>query len=131
MTRTTGEVLSLITTSEGKTDISFLDQLVRKTYADMADAVLQLDATHMIKALDKLIPSQDFEALVLEHRQLHMARCEDCQKTWWVEELTKVDFGDALREGRIALGEIMPAGECPECGAFCHLMKETDDESGT
>ena len=45
--------------------------------------------------------------------------CENCQAEWTLDDLNPVkDI-----EQRVAPGEIMPAGECPDCGAVCHGVK--------
>jgi len=43
--------------------------------------------------------------------------CQDCGKRWSLDEL-KLDIPDIQQ--RVAPGEPMPAGECPDCGALCH-----------
>jgi hypothetical protein len=43
--------------------------------------------------------------------------CQDCGKRWLLDEL-KLDIPDIQQ--RVAPGEPMPAGECPDCGALCH-----------
>ena len=51
--------------------------------------------------------------------------CGNCGKVWDEEELTRVfpDIPDLAE--RIAPGEPVPAGECPECGALVHEIRET------
>jgi len=51
--------------------------------------------------------------------------CGNCGKVWDEEELTRVfpDIPDLTE--RIAPGEPVPAGECPECGALVHVVRET------
>ena len=46
--------------------------------------------------------------------------CENCD---WVGKAGEMDAINRLTE-RVAPGEIMPAGECPECGALCHISTE-------
>jgi len=43
-------------------------------------------------------------------------RCQDCESTWSVDALDPITH---LIQ-RVGPGEIMPAGQCPECGAVCH-----------
>lgn len=46
-------------------------------------------------------------------------KCGDCQWTGKGEDLAvMLEF-----EGRVSAGEIVPAGECPKCGALAHLAK--------
>jgi len=45
--------------------------------------------------------------------------CQDCGQHWTEENLEPIR--DVFQ--RVAPGEIMPAGECPECGALCHEAK--------
>lgn len=49
-----------------------------------------------------------------------MYACQDCEWTGPEDDL------EGLRHGheRVAPGESMPAGECPECGACCHELEE-------
>ena len=49
--------------------------------------------------------------------------CQNCGETWPEDRLEPVRH---LTE-RVAPGERMPAGQCPDCGAVCH---EIDDEGG-
>ena len=51
--------------------------------------------------------------------------CGNCGKVWDEEELTRVfpDIPDLTE--RIAPGEPVPAGECPDCGALVHAIRET------
>ncbi len=51
--------------------------------------------------------------------------CGNCGKVWDAEELTRVfpDIPDLAE--RIAPGEPVPAGECPDCGALVHAVRET------
>lgn len=42
--------------------------------------------------------------------------CQNCGKEWAENELHELlDVTE-----RVAPGELMPAGECPDCGAVCH-----------
>ena len=53
-----------------------------------------------------------------EHETKDLARCDDCGKLWATAELARIDdFWD-----RVNAGEIMPSGQCPSCGALCHLV---------
>ena len=45
--------------------------------------------------------------------------CQNCNKFWRQDELKLID--DIFQ--RVAAGEIMPAGDCPECGALCQLKE--------
>jgi len=51
--------------------------------------------------------------------------CGNCGKVWDEEELTRVfpDISDLAE--RIAPGEPVPFGECPDCGALVHAIRET------
>jgi hypothetical protein len=51
--------------------------------------------------------------------------CGNCGKVWDEEELTRVfpDIPDLAE--RIAPGEPVPFGECPDCGALVHAIRET------
>ena len=50
--------------------------------------------------------------------------CQDCGKTWTDEQLNEITHG--IWE-RVAPGEPMPSGECPECGALCQPVPTTPD----
>jgi hypothetical protein len=53
----------------------------------------------------------------------HNYTCQNCSGEWYGEELKPIkDF-----ELRVEPGEVCPAGECPDCGAVCHLTR--DDKS--
>src|SRR4051794_40201056 len=52
-------------------------------------------------------------------RRAGMFRCQNCTEKWYRVELVNVDNIPGIHE-RVAPGEPMPAGECPECGALCH-----------
>lgn len=47
------------------------------------------------------------------------AQCQNCKAAWLIERLNPIK--DIHQ--RVAPGEIMPAGECPRCGALCHIQK--------
>jgi uncharacterized Zn finger protein (UPF0148 family) len=51
-------------------------------------------------------------------------QCENCDWTGTASELKPI----ADLEQRVAAGEIMPAGECPECGALAHYKDEEAPE---
>lgn len=52
-----------------------------------------------------------------EHEVKDLARCDDCRRVWATGDLVRInDFWD-----RVNAGEIMPSGQCPSCGALCHL----------
>lgn len=48
------------------------------------------------------------------------AECQNCGKVWPVARLD--DIEDV--HSRVGVGEPMPAGECPECGAVCHPVEK-------
>jgi hypothetical protein len=48
------------------------------------------------------------------------ATCDGCNATWDVDDLPAVT--DLAQ--RVAPGEPMPAGECPACGAVCHIDED-------
>ncbi len=41
--------------------------------------------------------------------------CQDCGKTWKIDDTNPI----ADPSERLAVGEEIPAGECPECGCCC------------
>lgn len=47
------------------------------------------------------------------------SRCGNCRGVFLTDNLGAVqDLGE-----RVAPGEVAPSGECPTCGAVCHLMR--------
>ncbi len=52
-------------------------------------------------------------------------KCQNCGEMWSEEKLKPISH----LEQRVAAGEPMPAGECPDCGAVCH-EEMGDDEPG-
>lgn len=48
------------------------------------------------------------------------ARCDDCRKVWPVDELAEPK---RLSE-RLDPGGMVPAGECPACGALAYLLDD-------
>lgn len=51
------------------------------------------------------------------------AKCENCGKAWKPEELAEITHG--IFE-RVQPGDLMPAGECPDCGALCHAIIQVE-----
>ena len=47
------------------------------------------------------------------------ATCNNCSANWQTHELRPIE--DVLE--RTAPGEMVPSGECPDCGALCHLVQ--------
>jgi hypothetical protein len=67
------------------------------------------------------IAAKDRELRAQEEESPRVA-CADC--AWTGRER---DCGEIVSlPQRVAPGEIMPAGECPECGALCHLVDEVE-----
>jgi hypothetical protein len=46
-------------------------------------------------------------------------QCQNCLRKWKVEQLKEI--ADIFE--RVGVGERMPAGECPTCGALCHAAE--------
>ena len=58
-----------------------------------------------------------------------MTQCQNCEKVWLASKLRAID--PATLPERVAPGEPMPDGECPECGAVCHRVESiTSKELG-
>lgn len=51
--------------------------------------------------------------------ELH--KCQNCEKEWHEDGLKDIRH----LEQRVAAGEPMPSGECPECGCLCHALEES------
>lgn len=54
---------------------------------------------------------------------IEFAKCANCDWTGDTELLKPI----ADIHQRVAPGETMPAGECPECGCLAHIIEEDDD----
>lgn len=50
------------------------------------------------------------------------AYCQNCD---WEGDESEVIPDIPHYSERVALGEVEPLGECPECGALCHLKKNS------
>jgi len=48
--------------------------------------------------------------------------CQNCERVWNDDELFEVK--DLTL--RVAPGDPMRSGECPECGAVCHPVQQSD-----
>lgn len=60
------------------------------------------------------------------HATIDMAECADCRRRWKIEELQETrDIWE-----RVAPGEPMPAGDCPDCGALCQPVAGEADYNG-
>jgi hypothetical protein len=64
-----------------------------------------------------LIPSEETDGLTLKTNI-----CQNCRKPFADHDLDEITHG--IWE-RVSPGEIMPSGECPNCGALCHPIKNT------
>ena len=53
-------------------------------------------------------------------QKIRWTKCENCGKSWKQERLNLV----AHLLDRVMPGEIMPAGQCPDCEALCHFVPE-------
>lgn len=51
-----------------------------------------------------------------------LSECQHCGLRWAEDELRVVRHLTM----RVLPGEPMPSGECPECGAVCHPVEQTD-----
>jgi hypothetical protein len=54
------------------------------------------------------------------HASADLSRCENCEKIWPDSELSAIEH---VHE-RVATGEPMPSGQCPDCGAVCHPVEK-------
>lgn len=73
-----------------------------------------LDISHLKKLKDQVIAAANERKVA----------CADCDWTGNEEECNPIQH---ISE-RVGAGEIMPAGECPECGAVAHLISDEDAE---
>lgn len=49
----------------------------------------------------------------------NLAECQNCGEAWHIDHVKEAQ--DLAQ--RVSPGEILPAGECPSCGALCHLWE--------
>ncbi len=56
---------------------------------------------------------------------LRLCECQSCDWTGPEADLKPIEEQGIF--DRVAPGEVMPAGECPKCGAVAHLTKPDDD----
>lgn len=52
-------------------------------------------------------------------------KCQNCGSQWLTEQLKPIQD----IEERITPGEVVPSGECPNCGALCHWLKDDPKSS--
>lgn len=51
-----------------------------------------------------------------------VSECQNCGQCWKESELKEIEDYYV----RILPGETVPSGECPECGALCHLITQRE-----
>lgn len=51
-----------------------------------------------------------------------LSECQNCEARWAEADLKEVKHLGL----RVAPGEPMPSGECPSCGAVCHLLEPVE-----
>lgn len=56
--------------------------------------------------------------------QIEYVGCQDCEWTGDIGDVSDKGIRDIFE--RVSPGEVMPAGECPKCGALVHLIDEED-----
>lgn len=49
-------------------------------------------------------------------------RCANCGRWHWIHALKQLQNVERLGE-RLDIGGVVPAGECPNCGAFAYIQK--------
>ena len=55
------------------------------------------------------------------------SQCGNCDSIWTCDELNKTkDLNQ-----RLTPGDLVPSGECPDCGALCYLLSEIDEDALT
>lgn len=52
-----------------------------------------------------------------------LSTCQNCDTTWPTSILFEVENLSM----RVSPGEVMPSGECPACGAVCHIKPKTKE----
>lgn len=68
------------------------------------------------------VNAEQVEAAIRATERKHSSshKCADCGSCWHEDQLREIQ--DLMQ--RVAPGEIMPSGECPDCGALCHPKKK-------
>jgi hypothetical protein len=83
----------------------------------------QFSGSECIQRLNEWWEAVDGE-LEEEDEEEKMHECQNCQTMWDKSVLNPIkDIGQ-----RVAPGEPMPSGECPDCGALCHPV-ETEEST--
>lgn len=76
----------------------------------------------LVSFLDAIQDAVIADDILTREQVFGECECQNCGATWFQSELKPIEH---LFE-RVSPGEIMPAGECPDCGALCHIVKEGD-----
>lgn len=95
----------------------YVDRLIRTglpTEAIASDLATQFGDD----ALPLLVSAYEYVVQPFKHSEY--ARCQNCQKVWALNSLVELSKVKNLLD-RVSPGEIVPAGECPDCGALCQL----------
>ena len=97
--------------------MDWIKQARHGTLTDMESAMgRKLPECQMREALGKALGVNDF------------AVCQNCESSFLWPDLDPIDD---LRQ-RVEVGDPLPAGQCPDCGALCYDVDEktSPDESG-
>lgn len=111
--------VSIIHACDESPDTSYLGE-----YSNRAKSEYAIDRAHS-ETCASVREDIKRAKITLEHAQqtvgdLYGSECQNCGKHWRDEQLKAIEH---LSE-RVAPGEAMPSGECPECGAVCHLLTD-------
>lgn len=99
-----------------------LQAAVAAVNAGIGKGEVRLGAWEDGRAIAGSAELDDEDPDVVDVRGAGVAECQDCGGRWGENDLHAVRH---LTE-RVLPGEPMPAGECPDCGAVCHLIDSAD-----
>jgi hypothetical protein len=92
-----------------------LTEVIRKCRVAMEGDSNDAEHDALAELLDILVIENDLD--------IEESECQNCGTIWPGYALKDVeDIGQ-----RVAPGEEMPSGECPQCGAVCHIVKDASD----
>jgi hypothetical protein len=106
--------------SQVEVEAQSLRAAVKAVKAGIGSGAVRLGAWEDGSSIEGSAELDDEDPDVVDVQGAGLAECQDCGMHWGDADLRVVRH---LTE-RVMPGEPMPAGECPDCGAVCHLIEE-------